>query len=117
MPEEMFRVMQKARLLINPRPSTLPLSRYSFPSKTFEYMASGTPVLMTKLPSLPEEYCPYLYLFEDESIDGFARTLENVLSLSDDELNEMGRRARLFIKEQKNSDAQVKKIIDFIIKD
>lgn len=30
--------------------------RYSFPSKLIEYMATGTPVITTRLPGIPEEY-------------------------------------------------------------
>ena len=35
---------QKASLLVNPRPSDPEYTKYSFPSKNMEYMASGTPV-------------------------------------------------------------------------
>lgn len=110
---DIFEVMKNAKLLINPRPSSLELAKYSCPSKTFEYMASGTPVLMTKLPGLPEEYYPYLYFFEEESIEGFQNTLVNVLSLNPAELNEKGRKAAEFLKTRKSSDMQVSRILDF----
>ena len=46
---------QKATLLINPRPSNEEFTKYSFPSKNMEYMVSGTPTLLTKLPGMPKE--------------------------------------------------------------
>lgn len=112
-PDEMFDTMRKATLLINPRPSDLELTKYSCPSKTFEYMASGTPVLMTKLPGLPEEYYSHLYFFESEDMNGFVHALERVLSLDDETLNKKGRAAAQFIKEHKSSRQQVERIIDF----
>ena len=46
---------QEATLLVNPRPTDEEYVKYSFPSKTMEYMASGTPVLTTILPGMPKE--------------------------------------------------------------
>ena len=106
--------MREADLLLNPRPSNIDLSRYSCPSKTFEYMASGTPVLMTKLPGLPEEYYPYLYFFEGESAEGFAKGIRAVLESSKEELHEKGRLAQEFLVKEKNADLQVGRIVDFI---
>ena len=111
--DKMFETMQKATLLINPRPSTLALAKYSCPSKTFEYMASGTPVLMTKLPGLPEEYYPFLYFFDTEDTEGFVRSLERVLSLTDAELQKKGRDASDFIRNHKNCKLQTGRILDF----
>ena len=53
-----------ADLLINPRPTHEEFTKYSFPSKNMEYMATGTPVLTTNLPGMPEEYKLYVYLME-----------------------------------------------------
>lgn len=111
--KEIFEVMKQAKLLINPRPSTLELAKYSCPSKTFEYMASGTPVLMTRLPGLPEEYYPYLFFFDDETKSGFRDKLIEVLSLSPYELRDKGRNAAEYLKKNKTSDIQVSKILDF----
>lgn len=113
--EEMFKVYKKATLLINPRPSSLPLSKYSCPSKTFEYMCSGTPVLMTKLLGVPEEYYDYMYTIEDESIHGFVKSLNFVLSKSKYELAQKGKKAAQFLLYNKNLKLQIKKITDFCL--
>lgn len=65
--EELIKLQKQASLLINPRPSTEEFCKYSFPSKTFEYMASGTPVLMTRLPGIPNEYFDYVYTIDNET--------------------------------------------------
>lgn len=116
-PSEQARCMQKeVSLLVNPRHSTEEFTKYSFPSKTMEYMASGTPVLMTPLSSMPEEYKKHVYLFEDESVDAMASRIESVLTLPQKELSVQGEGARTFILNQKNSCIQVKKIMDLLAK-
>lgn len=112
--DRMFLEMRKADLLINPRPSNLALAKYSCPSKTFEYMATGSAVLTTKLPGIPEEYFKYVYTFYDETKEGFKRSLEYVLSRPYTELREIGQSAQLFLKNNKSTKKQVEKIIRFI---
>jgi glycosyltransferase involved in cell wall biosynthesis len=105
---------QEATLLINPRPTDEEYVKYSFPSKTMEYMASGTPVLTTVLPGMPKEYYPYVYLLEDETAEGIAVKLRQVLSESDETLFEKGREARAFVLETRNNVVQAKKILDML---
>ena len=52
-PDEILSRMQAATILINPRSSNDEYTKYSCPSKTFEYISSGTPVLMARLLGLP----------------------------------------------------------------
>lgn len=112
---EEVRILQKqATLLVNPRHSMEEFTKYSFPSKTLEYMASGTPVLMSPLPSMPEEYKSHIYMFADESVSGMKKEIESILKKAEVELNQKGTAAKEFIIQQKNSQCQVKKIIDFL---
>ncbi len=104
----------EATLLINPRPTNEEFVKYSFPSKTMEYMASGTPVLTTVLPGMPREYHPYVYLIEDETAEGIGKALKEVLSRSDEELFQKGSEARRFILENKNNVIQGKKILNLL---
>lgn len=112
--EEIFEIMKKADLLINPRPRNIGLAKFSCPSKTFEYMASGTPVVMTALPGLPEEYHEFVYLFEEDTEESFSEKLQEILSFSQSELKEKGRSAAHFLKEHKNSKSQMEKVMDFV---
>jgi glycosyltransferase involved in cell wall biosynthesis len=79
-----------------------------------EYMASGTAVLTTRLPGMPEEYFYYVYFFDNETREGMAATLKNVTAKTQVELNEMGRRAKAFVITEKNNIKQAKKLMDFI---
>ena len=105
---------QQATLLVNPRPTHEEFVKYSFPSKTMEYMASGTPVLTTVLPGMPLEYHPYVFLLEDETPGGIAAKLQEVLELSDETLFQKGCEARRFVLEEKNNIIQAKKILDML---
>lgn len=104
----------EATLLVNPRPTNEEFVKYSFPSKTMEYMASGTPVLTTVLPGMPKEYHPYVYLMEDETPEGIGRRLKEVLAQSDEALFQKGGEARQFILENKNNVIQGKKILNLL---
>lgn len=105
---------QQATLLINPRPTEEEYVKYSFPSKTMEYMASGTPVLTTILPGMPKEYHPYVYLLPEETADGIADMLTKVLANSEEELFQKGAEARAFVLEQKNNVIQARKILEML---
>lgn len=104
---------QKATLLVNPRPSNEEFTKYSFPSKNMEYMVSGTPALLTKLPGMPKEYLKYVYVLEKESVDGMAEKLNEILNLSEEELKEKGKLAKEYVLKEKNNRMQAKRIIDF----
>ena len=105
----------RATLLINPRPTNEDYTQYSFPSKNMEYMASGTPVLTTKLPGMPQEYYPYVYLLEDESAEGMAKALKEILSKPAEELSQKGSETKKFVMEQKNNISQAKRLLDMLI--
>ena len=112
--EQIVDLEQQAILLINPRPTNEKYTKYSFPSKNMEYMLSGTPLLTTKLPSMPKEYYNFVYCFEDESVDGMKNKLEEILNLDSKVLNKKGKDAQEFIIFQKNNLIQAKKIIKLI---
>ena len=111
---EVVKAEQSASLLVNPRPTAPEYTKYSFPSKTMEYIASGTPVLTTKLPGIPDEYYPYIYLIEDETPMGISDTLRKIFSLSAEYRNNFGENAREFVLKYKSNVAQAKKIIKFL---
>lgn len=115
LPRNVITKLQKqATLLVNPRHSNEEYTKFSFPSKTMEYMASGTPTLMSPLLSLPEDYKKYLYVFDDESVEGMSKTIELICTRPLKELEEFGARAQNFILKNKTSYIQCERIMDFI---
>ena len=66
------------------------------------------------LPGMPKEYHPYVDLLEDETSDGIAKMLTEVLSNSDEILFQKGVEARRFVLEQKNNVIQAQKILEML---
>lgn len=112
--DEIVESQLKATLLVNPRLTDAEYVKYSFPSKTMECMASGTPLLTTKLPGMPKEYYDFVYFFEDETEDGMKLAFEKVLGKSDDELFRFGKKAKDFVMTDKTNVSQAKKLLEFI---
>lgn len=100
----------KAHLLVNPREGKEEFTKYSFPSKTMEYMATGTPVLMYDLPGLPNEYKPYLYLVNDSLLF----ELRKCLDLPIEVISNTGKLAKNFVVSKKNNIIQAEKLKDYI---
>lgn len=111
---EIINTELKATLLVNPRPTEEEFTKYSFPSKNLEYMASGTPLLTTKLPGMPREYYPYVFLINDETVEGYAEALGDALAHCDEELYVFGEKAKSFVMNKKNNIEQVKRVLQLI---
>ena len=106
----------RASLLVNPRFTTEEFTKYSFPSKNMEYMASGTPLLTTKLPGMPSEYYRYVYLFDKETVDGYAEAIRKALSHTEQELRLFGYNAKQFVLQNKNNVQQGIRVLQFLKK-
>ncbi len=108
---------KKASLLVNPRFTNGEYTKYSFPSKTLEYMLSGTPVLTTRLSGIPSEYDNYINYIDDESVDGIYKCLCDLLDKDNEKaLSEKASKAKAFVSKKKNNVAQLKRIVSFVKK-
>lgn len=105
---------RNATLLVNPRPCDEEYTKYSFPSKTLEYMSSGRPVLTTKLKGIPEEYYEYLYTINNNKVETIKRALTEILCLPEYELEQKGKNALCFVRENKNAESQSAKMIHMV---
>lgn len=112
--QEVLRLQLQSSLLVNPRKSTGIFTKYSFPSKTLEYFASGVPVLMYKLKGIPAEYYNYCFTPEDESAICLANKIVEIHSMERTKLNKIGLDARNFILQNKTPEKQIARIIKMI---
>lgn len=110
------KLQRTSKVLINPRSSDEEFTKYSFPSKTMEYLKSGRPVIMHKLPGIPPEYDDYLLYFDNTSDDAVQKGLIDVMSKTTKELNEIGAKGKKFVETEKNCKVQGKRIIEFLRK-
>ncbi len=112
--KEVMKEQKEAWLLINPRIVSDSIAQVTFPSKTFEYMLSGTPVLSTKLNGYSDEYFEYLFVAEQDDAIGLSDAINDILSKSNKELTKKAEGARRFILEKKSWKKQVELIAGFI---
>ena len=104
----------ESTLLVNPRPTEGEYTKFSFPSKTLEYMVSGTPVLSARLQGIPGEYDEYLYYFDDKDPEGLKKSLREILDKPMPEIAERGARSREFALSQKSNVSQAQRILELI---
>lgn len=110
-------VMQKQReawLLINPRVINDPIAQVTFPSKTFEYLLSGTPVLSTRLNGYTNEYDGIMIYLEDDSAEKIALAIGKIADSSEKELKNITDCAREFVVEHRNWKIQSLKMKNFL---
>lgn len=111
--EELRQRYSQATLLINPRPIHLDFVKYSFPSKIMEYVASGVPLVSTRLPTFPSEYEPHI-LWSEPSVSGLRSAIEQALSRDRASLEEMGTRAAHFVQTERGLVAQGERLRTFL---
>ncbi|MGK0713946.1 glycosyltransferase [Aerococcus urinaeequi] len=111
--KDILHLQKKATFLINPRTNSGTYTRYSFPSKTIEYLSSGTPMMGYRLDGIPEEY--YNYIIEiPTGENGIINTIESVLKLTNKEIEMLGYSGKTFVMGKKNNKIQGKRILDFV---
>jgi glycosyltransferase involved in cell wall biosynthesis len=108
--EEVVKAQRTASILVNPRKNQ-PFTRYSFPSKIMEYMASGTMMMGYKLDGVPDEYDKYYYKISE---DGLEKALRYVMALPAEEREQIGLQAKRFVVENKNPRNQCQKIVSML---
>ena len=112
--EDVIALQQKAALLLNMRLPSEQASNYCFPSKLFEYMVTGVPVLIFKIGGIPDEYYQYLYLVENEDKDSLIQAIQDTMKLDPKELEAKGQRAKNYVLSEKTSEAQANRIAAFV---
>lgn len=108
--KEALTMQANATALLNPRQPTGIFTRYSFPSKTLEYMRSGKPVLCCKLEGIPSDYDQYLQ-YMPEGAEGIVQSVHDLMKLSDVQRKQIGEKGRNYVLQHKNPQGQCEKLI------
>jgi len=106
---EILNIQRNSWLLINPRDPDNLISKLTFPSKTFEYLLSGRPILSTKLNGYSCEYKNYIF-FCDYSVESIEKA---ILQLLEGKTNIDSSRNFQLINKKKWS-VQIMKIIKYM---
>lgn len=109
--EKVRSLQAEASVLVNPRQNTEEFTKYSFPSKTMEYLASGRPVVGYKLDGIPDEYDTYIQYVPDNSVESLKNKLIEVCEMNEVERKTLGDKCRSFIIEKKNPRIMCERIL------
>lgn len=106
-----------ASVLINPRNATDgEYTEYSFPSKDIEYMATGIPTLLCKLPGMPSEYYGHFVDIGDGTPSQIAAGMLKVKRMTTEERATIGNDARTFVSERMDCNKQAERIVKMLNK-
>lgn len=101
-----------ASVLINPRNADDgEYTKYSFPSKDIEYLSTGIPTLLCKLPGMPPEYYGYFIDLGEATPAQIAAAIMQVKGIPVAEREAIGQTARNFILERMNCTRQAERIV------
>ncbi len=114
--EEAMKLQTEATVLINPRSGDDEFTKYSFPSKTMEYLASGKPTICYKLCGIPSEYDNYLFYIDGNDAGSMKIKIEEVCEMKSDTREKIGLNGKKFVLKEKNEIIQSEKIIKLIEK-
>lgn len=109
-----LKMQKEAKFLINPRQPNGGITKYSFPSKTMEYLASGTPMIGYMLEGFPEEYKQHIYSPSSLSLDALTKCIEQCLNKDNTEIQKHALMAQAFILREKTSRRQIARLIEFL---
>lgn len=107
--DELVPALMAADLLVNPRPVAKLFSALSFPSKLIEYLATGRPVLTTRISSIPTTLAPYFNFIQEEGASGIRTALIGLLGALED-AEEKAAKGRLAVMDELSEPMIGKKI-------
>lgn len=115
-PREEVLILQKSvTFLINPRQPNGGITKYSFPSKTMEYLVSGTPMIAYQLEGIPEEYYQYFYTPDDLSVDSLTGLITRCFTSDNLNYYETAILASKFIQSKKSAEYQVSRLLSYVL--
>jgi Glycosyltransferase len=95
-------ILKNSDFLINPRSNEEEYTKYSFPSKTMDYLISGTPTLMFKLDGIPNKYDQFLNYFTFNNAEQMAQDINSLLERYEACLDK-ATKGKKYILEKKNN--------------
>lgn len=113
---EALRLQQNASVLVNPRSASGEFTQFSFPSKTMEYLLSGTPAIAKRLPGIPPDYYDYLVVLDSDDPVELASAIKRVCEMPASERRTLGAAARNFVLREKSAPRQAARILAMVAK-
>lgn len=111
---DLLSIYMQADVLINMRLTKTMQTKYFFPSKLIELLASGTPVISTCTGHVEEEFAGFLLPLRDETPEGLAQAIQAVELAGPRLRREIGSRAREYMLAHKTWQAHAARIDAFL---
>jgi glycosyltransferase involved in cell wall biosynthesis len=115
--DKVLALYDTADVLINMRPTKTLNTKYFFPSKLMEYLASRVPVITTCTGHVEEDYADFVFLLKEETPQELANMIEHVASLDPKVRADKGTRARNYVCTHKTWDVQGQRVVNFVLKE
>ena len=112
--DDLYKYYNMADVLLNIRVSDSDDCKYFFPSKLFEYLATGKYVLSSAVSHIKEEYETMCYVIDDTTSEKLSEVFNTIHNKSKSELKAVGSKARDFAIKHKSWEKQTEKIISYI---
>lgn len=99
-------------ILVNPRPNDSIYTKYSFPSKIIDYLATGNPVIAFELDGMPKIYKDFIYYIPENNIESIAKTIQRVINADPKEIQVRTNKALQYINYKLSREEVAKSIIN-----
>lgn len=103
-------------ILVNPRPNDSIYTKYSFPSKIIDYLATGNPVVAFELDGMPKAYRDFIYYIPENTIESMAKTIKHVIDADKLEIEAKANSALNYINNNLSREEIAKCIIELNFK-
>jgi glycosyltransferase involved in cell wall biosynthesis len=113
---DLYKYYIKSDVLLNIRVSDLDECKYFFPSKFFEYLATGKYVITSSVSHIREEYGTICYVIDETTSQNLSNVFDEIHNKTKSELKEVGLKARDFVLMHKSWEKQTENIIYYIMK-
>ena len=111
---DVLAMQRSATVLVNPRQNNEEFTKYSFPSKTLEYLSSGIPLVAYKLDGIPDEYDNHIYYVQDDSVESLREKLLEICEMDSIQREKRALSTQQFVLGEKNQSKQTMKVLDFL---
>ena len=106
---EISALQTQCDVLVNPRTDEGEYTKYSFPSKTMEYLLSGSKVVMYRLPGIGDEYYRFIRTVDELGAKAMAQALQDAWADEDFYLSQSQKQVD-WIKQEKDAKTMVAKL-------
>lgn len=112
--EELY---QQADVFVNPRPSSLDINKFNFPSKIFQYLSYGKPIISTWTDGLSPDYRDLLIVIDELNTLSLNQAIEDIIQWSDVDKQNLKNKIKKFVQEKKLWKNQARKMYDWLMQE